>query len=49
MDINLVFNSGHLNIPCILGRPLSNVYNGFVLQNAGDLTASATYYLALSV
>jgi hypothetical protein len=48
MNIILVFNSGHWNFPRILCRPFPNVYYGDVFQKAGDLTASASYFLALS-
>jgi hypothetical protein len=47
MNINLVFNSGHWNFPGILCRPFSNVHYGDDFQKADDLTASASYFLAL--
>jgi hypothetical protein len=49
MNINLVFNSGYWNFSGILGRSFLNVYFGDIFQKAGDLTASASYFLDLSV
>jgi hypothetical protein len=49
MNINLVINSGHWNFPRILCRPFPNVYFGAVSKKAGNLTASASYFLALRV